>query len=143
MHNALSDTMYPSETTRVFISYSRKDGASLAQHLQSDLAKQGLDAWLDTEDLNGGRVWSMEIEREIDTRQVTVAVLTDCSYKSAICRGEQIRALRKRKRLIPVLGTQGADVPVYMEALHYRDFTNDSTYTASFSELLADIRGHV
>jgi WD40 repeat protein len=133
--------MCPYETTRVFISYSRKDGATLAQHLQSDLAKQGLDAWLDTEDLNAGRVWSTEVEREIDTRQVTVAVLTDGSYKSAICRGEQIRALRKGKRLIPVLGTQGADVPVYIEALHYRDFTNDSAYTASFGELLDDIRG--
>ena len=133
--------MPPSEPLRVFISYARKDGASLAQRLQSDLTKQGIDAWLDTENLDGGRVWSTEIEHEIDTRQVTIAVLTDGSYKSAICRGEQIRALRKGKRLVPVLGTQDADVPVYIEALQYRNFTNDANYTARLSELLADIRG--
>jgi hypothetical protein len=26
------------------------------------------DAWLDTQRIGGGRVWSTEIEREIDTR---------------------------------------------------------------------------
>jgi WD40 repeat protein len=35
--------MPPSETLRVFISYAQKDGAPLAQRLQSDLAKEGLD----------------------------------------------------------------------------------------------------
>jgi WD40 repeat protein len=134
--------MPPSEPLRVFISYARKDGSSLAQRLQSDLAKAGFDAWLDTQRINGGRVWSTEIEGEIDARDVTVAVLTLGSYKSAICRGEQIRTMRKGKRLIPVLGTQGADVPVYIEALQYRDFTDDANYAARLAELLADIRGN-
>src|SRR5271165_852522 len=49
--------------------------------------------------------------------------------------------MRKGKRLIPVLATQNADIPVYIEALHYRDFTNDANYAARFAELLADIRG--
>jgi hypothetical protein len=61
--------MPPAEPSRVFISYARKDGAALAQRLQSDLAKQGFDAWLDTGRIAGGAVWSTEIEREIDTRQ--------------------------------------------------------------------------
>ena len=133
--------MPPSEPVRIFISYARKDGADLAQRLQSDLAKEGFDAWLDTQRIGGGRVWSTQIEREIDARQVTVAVLTDGSYRSGICRGEQVRAMRKGKRLIPVLGTQNADIPVYIEALHYRDFTNDGNYAARLAELLADIRG--
>src|SRR5271166_4444463 len=133
--------MPPSEQPRIFISYARKDGASLAQRLQKDLKEQGFDAWLDTQRIHGGAVWSTQIEREIDARQVTVAVLTDGSYKSGICRGEQIRAMRKGKRLIPVLGTQGADIPVYIEALNYRDFTEEANYAARFAELLADIRG--
>jgi TIR domain len=52
----------PSEPLRVFISYARKDGAALAQRLQFDLAKEGFDAWLDTQRIAGGRVRSAEIE---------------------------------------------------------------------------------
>src|SRR5271165_7471836 len=81
IHNG-SFFMPPSEQPRVFISYARKDGATLAQRLQSDLANKGFNAWLDTQRIESGRVWSAEIEHEIDTRQLTVAVLTDGSYKS-------------------------------------------------------------
>ena len=46
--------MPPSEPSRVFISYARKDGAALAQRLQKDLKEQGFDAWLDTQRIAGG-----------------------------------------------------------------------------------------
>ena len=95
--------MPASEPSRVFISYARKDVAALAQRLQSDLAKQGFDAWLDTERIAGGAVRSTEIEREIDTRQVTLALLSPSSYGSEICRAEQLRALDKGNRVIPVV----------------------------------------
>jgi hypothetical protein len=134
--------MPPSEPSRVFISYARKNGATLARRLHSDLENEGFDVWLDTQRIAGGRVWSTEIEREIDARDLTVAVLTLGSYKSAICRGEQLRTMRKGNRPIPVLGTKGADSPVYIEALEYRDFTDDAKYTARLDELLADIRGN-
>jgi|SRR5271167_1821536 len=133
--------MPSSEPSRVFISYARKDGASLAQHLQSDLTTAGFDAWLDMLRIDGGRVWSTEIEQEIDTRQVTVALLTRGSYESEICRAEQLRAPDQGKRVIPVLAVKGADRPVYLYARQYRDFTNDANYAAILAELLADIRG--
>ena len=44
------------EPSRIFISYARKDGALLAQRLQSDLTKEGFDAWLDTQRIAGGAV---------------------------------------------------------------------------------------
>jgi hypothetical protein len=45
--------MPPSEPLRVFISYARKDGAMLAQRLQSDLTKEGFETWLDTQRIGG------------------------------------------------------------------------------------------
>ena len=45
--------MPPSEPSRVFICYARKDGASLAQRLQKDLKEKGFDAWLDTQRIAG------------------------------------------------------------------------------------------
>jgi predicted esterase len=55
-----------SEPSRVFISYARKDGAALAQRLQEDLQAKGYCAWLDTQRIDGGRVWSTEIEDALD-----------------------------------------------------------------------------
>src|SRR5574341_1044279 len=127
----------------IFISYAHRDGASLAVRLQQDLAASGFDAWLDKQRLAAGAVWSTEIEREIDSRPVTLALLTPGSYESEICRAEQVRALRKGKRLIPVLAVPGADFPLHLVARQYRDFTDPGCYAACFQELVADIRGGV
>ena len=70
----LCQTMPPYEPSRVFISYARKGAEPLAQRLQSDLTKQGFYPWLDERRLGGVAVWSAEIEREMVTRQVTLAL---------------------------------------------------------------------
>ena len=100
----------------------------------------GFDAWLDTQRIASGAVWSTQIEHEIDTRQVTVALLSPGSYASEICRAEQLRALDKGNRVIPVPAVKGSDRPMYLYARQYRDFTNDANYAVSLAELLADIR---
>ena len=129
------------EDCRIFISYAHRDGAQLAERLQKDLTASGFDAWLDKGRLRGGALWSEEIEREIDKRQVTVALLTTGSYESEICRAEQLRTLRKGKRLIPVLATASADRPIHLEARQYRDFSDPGSYDERLQELLTDIRG--
>jgi WD40 repeat protein len=128
-----------SEPLRIFISYARKDGAVLAQRLQSDLMTEGFDAWLDTQRIGGGRVWSMQLENQIDTRQVMLALLSPSSYVSEICRAEQLRALDQGKRVIPVLAVKGADRPVYLYARQCRDFTEEAHYSVRLAELSADI----
>jgi hypothetical protein len=133
--------MLSSEPLRIVISYARKDGASLAQRLQSDLSAAGFDAWLDTPRIAGGAVWSTQIEREIDTRNVTIALLSSGSHASEIRRAEQLRALDHGNRVISVLATKDADRPLFLYARQYRDFTDGANYAASLAELLADIRG--
>jgi WD40 repeat protein len=133
--------MPPSEPSRIFISYARRDGAKLAQRLQKDLEDSGFDTWLDIQRIKGGAVWSIEIEREVDTRQVTLALMSPGSSSSEICRAEQLRALDKGHRVIPVLAVKGADRPLYLYARQFRDFTNDGDYPGRITELLADIRG--
>src|SRR5271157_6304314 len=133
--------MPPSEPSRVFISYARRDGAELASRLQADLSAQGFDAWLDKQRIAGGAVWTMEIEREIDAREVTVALLTPGSYESEICRAEQLRCLRKGRRLIPVLAVAGAKRPRYLEERQFRDFRDSVRYEEQLKELFTDMRG--
>jgi WD40 repeat protein len=135
------ESMATSQPLRVFISYARKDGTPLAKRLESDLAKQGVDVWLDTPRIDGGAVWTRKIEQEVDTRQVTIALLSPGSYESEICRAEQLRALDKGNRVIPVLVVKGTDRPLYLYARQYRDFSDYTNYAVRLGELLADIRG--
>ena len=126
---------------RIFVSYARRDGAELALRLQQDLTSNGFDAWLDTQRLQSGAVWSREIEHEIDTSQITIALLSPGSYASEICRAEQLRALDKGNRVIPVLAVKGADRPLYLYARQYRDFSDGANYATHLNQLIADIRG--
>jgi hypothetical protein len=57
--------MPPSEPSRVFISYARKDGAALAQRLHQDLTDEGFVVWLDVQRLTGGDIWRQEIAEAI------------------------------------------------------------------------------
>lgn len=126
--------------TSIFISYAWKDGADLAQRLQRDLAaEQRFDAWLDRRRLAGGATWTKEIERAIDNCQVLLALMTPGSYASEICRAEQLRSLRKGKRVIPLLVQSGTDIPLHLEAKQYRDFTAARSYASHFKLLLEDI----
>src|SRR5262245_28183236 len=101
---------------RVFISYSHSDGSSIAARLQADLHRSDVDVWRDTEIINGGRVWTRAIETAIDERDTIIALMTKGSYTSEICRAEQLRALRKGKKVIPVLCERDADRPLHLEA---------------------------
>jgi hypothetical protein len=126
--------------TGVFVSYARKDGEHLAQHLKRDLEVAGFDVWLDTERIGGGATWGREIEYAIDRSEVVLALLTQGSYVSDICRAEQLHALRKGKVVIPILAAANTDVPLHLEAKNYRDLSNDLTYAPQLRLLITDIR---
>jgi len=48
------------------------------------------------------------------------SLLSPGSYQSDICRAEQLRALRKGKRVIPILAKPGTDIPLHLETKNYR-----------------------
>jgi WD40 repeat protein len=124
---------------RIFISYARIDGAELAGRLRVDLQKSGHIPWLDVERIAGGESWTPAIESALDDANVVLALLSQGSYMSEICRAEQLRALRKGKCVIPVLARTPADVPLHLETKNYRDFST-GVYDEPFRQLLDDIR---
>jgi hypothetical protein len=126
---------------RLFISYARKDGRRLAERLDEDLRAHHHAPWMDRSEIQAGEPWSRAIEVAIDGCEALLAVLTLGAYESNICRGEQLRALRLRKRIIPLLAQPDAERPVYVEPAHYLDFTEPNTYGTAFAELLACIEG--
>jgi WD40 repeat protein len=130
--------MDPGEAIRIFLSYARKDGVELARRLYDDLTARGFEAWLDQHRIAAGASWTDEIEQALDRAAFFLALLTRGSYESEICRAEQLRALRKGKLVIPLLGQSDPDVvPLYLEGKHYRDLAAD--YAGAFAELMDDI----
>ena len=117
----------------IFISYARKDGRRLANQLHASLRAVGHGVWLDTSDIAGGTVWSREIEQAIDECDVALVLLSHSSYTSGVCRGEQLRALRKDKRVVPLLVQADADRPVYLEHLDFLDFSIPTFTTGHFT----------
>jgi hypothetical protein len=55
--------MRAGSVTKIFISYAHRDGPELAQRVQRDLNARSFDAWLDTERLHAGDIWTKEVER--------------------------------------------------------------------------------
>ena len=132
--------MDPGEAIKIFLSYARKDGSELAQRLADDLKARGFEAWLDKRRISGGASWTDEIEQALDAAAFFLALMTRGSYESEICRAEQLRALRKGKLVIPLLGEPDPDVvPLHLETKNYRDLA--ANYPAAFAELLEDIAG--
>ncbi len=125
--------------TKIFISYGRKDGRDLAVRLRDDLQGVGFSVWLDLEEIPGGATWSVNIEEAIEHCDVTIALMTHASYSSQWCRAEQLRSLRKGKRVIPLLVQADAEIPLILEHLNYLDFSDLTKYPAMFRDLLSDI----
>lgn len=128
------------EAVNVFISYARADARELAVRLRDDLLATGHSVWLDLSDIPGGSNWAKKIEDAIEHCHITLALLSPGAYDSQWCRAEQLRAIRKGKRVIPVLVVTGSDVPLHLEHMNYVDFTEPARYDATFRDLLSDIR---
>jgi WD40 repeat protein len=121
------------------LSYARTDASSLAARLERDLSASGLDVWMDKRRLDVGASWTADVEDAIDKAHVLIALLTRGSFRSAACRAEQLRSLRKGKRVIPVLGRSGADIPLFFEEANYLDLSDESRYREQLPRLLNSI----
>ena len=127
------------DSVNIFISYGRADGRDLAIRLRDDLLAVGCKVWLDLDEIPGGASWSLKIEEAIEHCHVTLALMTQASYESQWCRAEQLRSLRKGKRVIPLLLQEDAEIPLTLEHLNYLNFTDLSRYDAMFRDLMSDI----
>lgn len=130
---------WPTGSYRIFISYAREDASQLALHLHDDLRAAGQDAWIDTAEIGVGATWARDIEEAIENCDVMLALLSHASYISKTCRAEQARALRKHKRIVPVLVQADADRPLDFETLNYVDFSDEARFDESFGELLTAV----
>src|ERR1700730_2333090 len=91
---------------RIFVSYSRKDGAAFAAKLRKDLVAQNLSVWQDIIALEGGTDWWSQIEDALKSKvlQHFVLVVTPAALASPVVRREIRLARQEGKTVAPVRG---------------------------------------
>jgi hypothetical protein len=93
-------------SARIFISYSRKDGAEAAARLRRELEAHGFGIWQDLVALEGGRDWWSQIEEALRSKalQHFILIVTPGALASPIVRREIWLARQEGKTFLPVKG---------------------------------------
>ncbi|WP_448604297.1 toll/interleukin-1 receptor domain-containing protein [Thermoleptolyngbya sp.] len=92
----------PSETSNVFVSYSRRN-KPFVQTLVQALQKRGREVWVDWDSIPSGADWWEEIKLGIEVADTMIFVLSPESVASEVCGRELEHALQHQKRLLPVV----------------------------------------
>lgn len=102
----------------VFISYSHKD-TKYAHRLADELQEKGIEVWID-ERLDYGSTWPQEIQKQLDSCDVFVIVMSPRSYESDWVQNELNRAKRLGKLIFPLL-LEGDGPWLSVESTQYLD----------------------
>lgn len=102
----------------IFISYSHKD-TTYAHGLADHLRTMGFDIWID-ERLDYGSQWPHEIQRQLDSCDAFILIMSPRSFASDWVQSELQRAKRKLKPIFPLL-LEGHEPWLSVESTQYYD----------------------
>ncbi len=125
----------------VYIAYARRDGAELAQRVNSGLESEGFQPWLDRERLDPGVEWQQTIQDAIRDSLAVVFIITPGSLKSEFILKVYLEAFeRYNKQVFPILGGDvvDSDVPPIIRKRQWLDFRQE--FDKPFSQLVAVLR---
>jgi hypothetical protein len=93
--------MANSHPGRIFVSYSRRDGAAFARDLRIMLEKEGLSVWQDVVALEGGQDWWSQIENALRSKELQhfVLVVTTAALESGVVK-QEIRLARQEGKSV-------------------------------------------
>ncbi|MBK9748920.1 MAG: tetratricopeptide repeat protein [Chloroflexi bacterium] len=87
---------------QVFLSYSRRD-RDFVTRLYERLAANGVDTWVDWEDIPSSADWRKEIQAGIEDSDCLIAIISPDYLVSPLCNADLTHARQVNKRIIPVL----------------------------------------
>ncbi|MBC7813697.1 MAG: SUMF1/EgtB/PvdO family nonheme iron enzyme [Burkholderiales bacterium] len=105
---------------RIFISYSRKDAAQVAQDLANRLRAMDHIAFVDTQSMRGGVEWRDELAEQIRQSHLMVLLVTPESNASANVGEEIEQALKNRKTILPIR-INNAPLPKHLHDINARN----------------------
>jgi len=125
----------------VFVSYARAD-REFVLLMRAALVANGIDCWIDLEDIPPAWQWRAEIAKAIDAADALIFVLSPESIASMECSRELEYAVSKAKRLIPVVcrEVQADRVPGPLRELNWIVYCNREQIDPAHEELLEAIQ---
>jgi len=105
-----------------FICHDHEDG-DFAELLKLRIESEGHTAWIDTERLNVGEDWRVEIDHAIKAASALLVINTPVARQSEYVTYEWAYALGVGTRVVPIMLKQTQLHP-RLETLQYLDFTN-------------------
>ena len=104
--------MANSHPGRIFVSYSRRDGAAFARDLRIMLEQERLSVWQDVVALEGGQDWWSQIENALRSKELQhfVLVVTTAALESGVVKQEIRLARQEGKSVSPVRGPGVVDL---------------------------------
>jgi sulfatase modifying factor 1 len=130
---------------RVFISYAREDRV-MAQRIFHDLKRNGVDPWLDIENLKVGQNWKLEIGKAIENCDYFLALLSSQSVsKRGYVQKELKKALdilgefpKSRIFFIPARLDECEPIDEELKDLHWVDLF--PSYKEGIAKIIRDIK---
>jgi hypothetical protein len=117
----------------IFISYSHKD-TKYAHGLANNLQNIGFEIWID-ERLDYGSQWPLEIQKQLDSCDAFIIILTPRSFASEWVQSELQRAKRKLKPIFPLL-LEGDEPWLSIESTQFYDVRGERFPDAKFYSAL-------
>lgn len=98
-----------------FISYGRADSKSFAAQLQKDLNEAGFNMWFDQNDIPLGVDFQNQIDDGIEKANNFLYIIAPHSVNSPYCLKEVVLALKRNKRIIPLLHVDSISYETWLE----------------------------
>jgi WD40 repeat protein len=128
-----------------FISYGRADSKAFATKLYNKLVEQGLKVWFDQNDIPLGVDFQNQIDDGIEKSHNFIFIIAPHSVKSSYCLKEIQLAVKRNKRIIPLLHVEPNDCWDKMHPtigkinwVYFREEEDD--FEAAFTGLISLIR---
>lgn len=126
-----------SQRLRIFISYARADGSTLAEELSIGLELLGFVAVLDKRDIAAAEDWELRLESLVRQADTVVFVLSPKSVASPRCAWEVEKAIALSKRIVPVVAAAvpETEVPPPLRKLNFIDFGPGQSFARALGKL--------
>lgn len=135
--------MAESQTIKVFVSYKRLD-LEFVRKLAADLTKNGIEIWVDWEDIPTGEDWRKEIAIGMQDAHALLFVISPEAVVSKEIRFELEMALQNNKRILPIMyrdqeGIWGSVIPEIAK-INAVNMRNDEEYAGNLQLMLESLR---
>jgi hypothetical protein len=127
---------------QLFVSYSRQD-AEFTRRITDRLQADGLEAWVDWQDIPPSVDWMKEIQKGIEDADIFLFLVSPDSIASTICADEVAHAIENGKRIIPLIvrDFDAKSAPNTIRHLNWIFFSRpQDEFERSFGNVLAAIR---